>query len=130
MKKLGKDFETAGKLMVFLSYYDLKVQVLKKKDGELYTEKINDRDVLLFVLEEDSIPNGLASNTMPFSEMHGLALNSKINYYRYLYDGTNKCEWFWHTDNYKAFTKTALDEFIASKSINSEYKEQYDFLFK
>lgn len=123
---MEKLFETYGKLMIYVCYYDSVVKVLYNKDGSLHRVYKKGMEICTFVLKIDEVPDGLDYEEAHFSEFFRLVLENGFAYLGYFYDVER--EWVWHKDAYKAFTKEAVDEFL--KEAPEKYKASYVFLKK
>ena len=119
-------FETFGKLMIYVCYYDAAVKVLYNKDGSLHRVYKKNLEICTFALKVDEVPNELDYKEMSFSEFFRLVLQNNFAYLGYFYDVER--EWVWHKDAYKAYTKEAIDEFL--KEAPDKYKLSYEFLKK
>ena len=119
-------FETFGKLMIYVCYYDATVKVLYNKDSSLHRVYKKNMEICTFALKVDEVPNELDYEEMSFSEFFKLVLENHFAYLGYFYDVER--EWVWHKDAYKAYTKEAIDEFL--KEAPDKYKLSYEFLKK
>ena len=118
------DFIEPYQYCIYADYHDCVVKALYKTNGELYTKQHNGHPFCLFAFDEDPIPEDATFKEMKFSDFYRLVVNSGYEHLSHFSEGG--VMYGFHADEYKYFTKEALDELLTDQP--EKKIREYDFL--